>query len=142
MYYFRRLLFMFPVLLVISFLAFGLLKLAPGGPFDKERRPASIEIERAQRAKYHLDDPFLLQYGRYVGDLVRGDLGPSTQYRDHTVNDIVAGALPVSLTLGLLAFCFAQGVGIPLGFYTAVRRGRWGDYVGSFLRCSPSASPR
>jgi oligopeptide transport system permease protein len=58
------------------------------------------------------------------------------------VNDIVAGALPVSLSLGLLAFCFAQGVGIPLGFYTAVRRGQWGDHIGSFFAllafCIPS----
>ena len=142
MFYLKRLLFMFPVLLVISFLSFGLLKIAPGGPFDKERRPASAEIERMQRAKYHLDEPFFQQYGRYVGDLLRGDLGPSTQYRDHSVNDIVAGALPVSLTLGLLAFCFAQGVGIPLGFYTAIRRGQWGDYIGSFFAllafCIPS----
>jgi oligopeptide transport system permease protein len=142
MYYLRRILFMVPVLFVISLLTFGLMRIAPGGPFDRAREPASPEIKRMLRAKYHLDDPLYLQYGRYVRDLLRGDLGPSTQYRDHSVNDIVAGALPVSLTLGLLAFCFAQAVGIPLGFYTAVRRGRWGDYVGSFIAvlsfCIPS----
>ena len=142
MYYLRRILFMVPVLIVISLLTFGLMRIAPGGPFDRAREPASPEIKRMLRAKYHLDDPLYLQYGRYVRDLLRGDLGPSTQYRDHSVNDIVAGALPVSLTLGLLAFCFAQAVGIPLGFYTAVRRGRWGDYIGSFIAvlsfCIPS----
>jgi oligopeptide transport system permease protein len=142
MYYLRRLLFMFPVLLVISFLTFALLRVAPGGPFDKERAPASEEIRKMQLAKYHLDEPFLIQYGYYLRDLFRADLGPSTQYRDHSVNDIVAGALPVSLTLGLLAFLFAQGVGLPLGFYTAVRRGQWGDYIGSFFAllsfCIPS----
>jgi oligopeptide transport system permease protein len=92
--------------------------------------------------KYHLNDPLPKQYARYVADLARGDLGPSYQYRDHTVNDIVADALPVSMTLGLLAFCFAQGVGIPLGFYTAVRRGRWEDHAGTFFAvlafCVPS----
>jgi oligopeptide transport system permease protein len=142
MYYLKRILFIFPVLLVISFLTFTLLRLAPGGPFDRERAPASEEIRRMQEAKYHLNEPFLMQYGRYVRDLLRGDLGPSTQYRDHSVNDIVATALPVSLTLGLLAFCFAQAVGIPLGFYTAVKRGQWGDYIGSFFAllafCIPS----
>ena len=142
MYYLRRLLFMFPVLLAISLLTFAMLRIAPGGPFDRAREPASPEIKRMLRAKYHFDDPFYLQYGRYLRDLMRGDLGPSTQYRDHTVNDIVAAALPVSLTLGLLAFCFAQGIGIPLGFYTAVRRGQWGDYIGSFFAllafCIPS----
>ncbi|HMJ89820.1 MAG TPA: ABC transporter permease [Candidatus Acidoferrum sp.] len=142
MYYLKRLLFLFPVLLVISFLTFALLRIAPGGPFDRERAPASEEIRRMQEAKYHLDKPFLVQYGIYVRDLFGGDLGPSTQYRDHSINDIVASALPVSLTLGLLAFCFAQGIGIPLGFYTAVKRGQWGDYIGSFIAllafCIPS----
>src|SRR3954467_2626446 len=104
MYYLKRILFIFPVLLVISFLTFMLLRLAPGGPFDRERAPASEEIRRLQEAKYHLNEPFLKQYGRYVRDLSRGDLGPSTQYRDHSINDIVANALPVSLTLGMLAF--------------------------------------
>jgi oligopeptide transport system permease protein len=132
-YFLKRLLLMVPLLLVISFLAFGLVRLAPGGPFDKERVPASPEIERALKAKYHLDEPFWSQYLRYLGGLVRGDLGPSLKYRSHTVNDIVAQALPVSLTLGLLAFGFAQGIGIPLGFYTAVRRGHWGDWIGSLL---------
>ena len=142
MYYVRRLLFIVPVLFVISVLTFVLLRIAPGGPFDRAREPASPEIKKMLRAKYHLDDPWHVQYGRYVRDLLRGDLGPSTQYRDHSINDIVASALPVSLTLGLLAFCFAQGVGIPLGFYTAVRRGQWGDYIGSFIAvlsfCIPS----
>lgn len=133
MYYLRRILFIIPVLFGISVLTFVLLRIAPGGPFDRAREPASPEIKKMLRAKYHLDEPWHVQYGRYVRDLLRGDLGPSTQYRDHSINDIVAGALPVSLTLGLLAFCFAQGVGIPLGFYTAVRRGRWGDYIGSFI---------
>lgn len=142
MYYVRRVLFMVPVLLIISVITFVLLRIAPGGPFDRAREPASPEIKKMLRAKYHLDDPLPLQYGRYLRDLLHGDLGPSTQYRDHSVNDIVAGALPVSLTLGLLAFCFAQGVGIPLGFYTAVKRGQWGDYIGSFIAvlsfCIPS----
>jgi oligopeptide transport system permease protein len=69
----------------------------------------------------------------FQGGLLRGDFGLSTKYRNHTVNDIIKQALPVSLTLGLLAFLFAQGVGIPLGFYTAVKRGQWGDHLGSFF---------
>ena len=133
MYFLRRLLFLIPTLLIISFLAFILVRVAPGSPFDKERKPASPEIERALKAKYHLDEPVWKQYLRYLGDLARGDFGLSLKYRNHTVNDIIRQALPVSMTLGLLAFLFAQGVGIPLGFYTAVRRGRWGDYIGSFL---------
>ena len=133
MYFLRRLLFMIPLLLFISLLAFALVHVARGGPFDRERKPASPEIERNLKAKYHLDEPLWKQYLRYLNDLAHGDFGPSLKYRNHSVNDIIRQGLPVSLTLGLLAFCFAQGVGIPLGFYTAARRGRWGDYVGSFF---------
>src|SRR5437867_3157411 len=133
MHFLKRLLWMVPLLLLISFLAFVLVHLAPGGPFDRERKPASPDIERSLKAKYHLDEPIWKQYLRYLGDLAHGDFGPSLRYRNHTVNDIIRQGLPASLTLGLLAFCFAQGVGIPLGFYTAARRGGWGDYAGSFL---------
>lgn len=158
MYFLKRLLFVPPLLVLISFLAFGLLHLAPGGPFDKGRAPASPEIQRALEARYHLDEPVFKQYLRYLGllwekdgngrwrraggGLMSGDFGPSMQYRNHTVTDIIAQGLPVSLCLGALAFCFALGAGIPLGFFTAVRQGRWPDYAGSLLAlvvvCVPS----
>lgn len=120
-------------MLLISFLAFTLVRLAPGGPFDKERKPASPEVERALQAKYHLDEPVWKQYFRYLGGLVQGDFGPSLKYRNHSVTDIIAQGLPVSLGLGVMAFCFALGIGIPLGFFTAVNKGNFGDYAGSFL---------
>jgi oligopeptide transport system permease protein len=128
MYFLKRLVFLVPLLLVISFLAFGLMRLAPGGPFDSHRTPASPEVEKALKAKYRLDKPIPVQYWFYLRDLARGDLGLSTKYRNHTVNDIVADALPVSLALGGLAFCFALGLGIPWGVWMAVRRGSWTDY--------------
>jgi oligopeptide transport system permease protein len=133
MYFLKRLLLLPPLLLLISLLAFVLVRAAPGGPFDRERKPASPEIERAIKAKYHLDEPVWKQYSRFLADLTRGDLGPSLRYRNHTVNDIIAQALPVSMTLGALAFCFALGVGIPIGFITAARRGGWEDYAGNFF---------
>ena len=142
MYFLRRTLFAIPLLLVISALAFALVHAAPGGPFDRERKPASPEIEHNLKAKYHLDEPVWKQYGRYLGGLLHGDFGPSLKYRNHSVGDIIAQGLPVSLTLGGLAFCFATGLGIPLGFFTAARRGGWTDYTGSFLAvlavCIPS----
>jgi oligopeptide transport system permease protein len=73
------------------------------------------------------------QYFRFLGDLAQGDLGASMKYRNHSVNDIIAQGLPVSATLGGLACCFALGLGIPIGFLTAVRRGQALDYWGSFL---------
>jgi oligopeptide transport system permease protein len=133
MYFLRRILLLIPLLLVISFMAFALVRLTPGSPFDRERKPGSPEIERAIHAKYHLDEPFLQQYFRYIGGLLHGDFGPSLKYRNHTVTDIVVQALPVSMTLGAIAFGFAMGVGLPVGFFTAARRGRWPDYAGSFF---------
>ncbi|MGA2030401.1 MAG: ABC transporter permease, partial [Verrucomicrobiota bacterium] len=129
----KRLIFAVPLLLVISALAFVLVHLAPGGPFDRERAPASPEIERRLNAKFHLDEPVWKQYLRYVGDLAHGDFGVSLKYRNHTVNDIIVQGLPVSMLLGALAFGFAMGVGLPVGFYTAAKRGRWEDLAGSFL---------
>ena len=133
MYFVRRILFSIPLLLLISTLAFTLVRLAPGGPFDRERAPASPEIERNIRVKYHLDEPLWKQYGRYLGDLAHGDFGASLKYRDHTVNDIIAQALPLSMTLGGLAFGFAIMVGLPIGFFTAAKRGKWEDFAGSFF---------
>lgn len=129
-----RRLAMFPVLLlVISFLAFVLVRLAPGGPFDKERKPASPEIERALLARYHLDEPVARQYLRFLGGLAHGDFGASLKYRNHTVADIMAQGLPVSLALGALAFLLAIGLGLPAGFYGALRYGEWSEYGASVL---------
>ncbi len=141
MFFLKRFLFLVPLLLVISFLAFILMRLAPGGPFDSERAPASPEIERAIRAKYRLDEPLLKQYAHYLADLSRGDLGLSTKYRNHTVNDIIVSALPVSLTLGGLAFFFALGLGIPWGVVMAVQRGRLGDYFWGLLSLLAACIP-
>ncbi|HEY6170463.1 MAG TPA: ABC transporter permease [Verrucomicrobiae bacterium] len=128
MYFLKRLLALIPLLLVITFLAFVLVRVAPGGPFDKERAPASPEIERALKAKYHLDEPVLKQYARWLRDLLRGDFGASLKYRNHNVTDIILQGLPVSMALGALAFCFAMGIGIPSGVWMAVRRGEAADY--------------
>jgi oligopeptide transport system permease protein len=144
MYFLKRLLFAIPLLLVISALAFGLVHLVPGGPFDRERAPASPEIERNLKAAYHLDEPVWKQYLRFYGLVWDKDSdghwhhGPASfnisyKYRNHRISDIIAQSLPVSMLLGALAFGFAMGIGLPLGFFTAARRGRWEDYTGSFL---------
>lgn len=129
-----------PLLLAITFGAFALVRLAPGGPFDRERAPASPELERALRARYHLEASLPEQYLRYLGlwwerqpdgrlqrtagGLLVGDFGPSLKYRSHGVNDIVGQALPVSMVLGGLAFLVAVAVGFPLGMVGAAQRGR------------------
>src|SRR5580704_3851994 len=118
MYFLKRAVQLAPILLLISLVSFSLVRAAPGGPFSTERK-VSPEIERNLRAKYHLDESFARQYVRYLGGLLRGDLGPSLKYRDHSVNEVIGQALPVSLTLGALAFLFAVGTGVPLGFAAA-----------------------
>ena len=133
MYFLKRIASLVPLLLLISFLAFVLVRLAPGGPFDRERKPASPEIERQLQAKYHLNAPVWKQYLLYLRDLAHGDFGPSLKYRNHNVTDIIVQGLPVSMALGFMAFGFAMGVGIPVGYFTAVRRGRWEDWAGSFF---------
>lgn len=142
MWILRRLLSIIPLLLLISFLAFVLVRIAPGGPFDRERKPASPEIEKRLQAKYHLDEPVWKQYVRYLYGLLHADLGPSLKQRNYSVNEIIAQGLPISLSLGGLAFSFAMGLGIPLGFYGAVRKNHWDEYAGSFftllLVCVPA----
>src|SRR5437867_4078649 len=144
MYFLKRLLLLAPLLLIISLLAFVLVRVAPGGPFDRERKPASPEIERQLKAKYHLDEPVWKQYLRYLGLVweknaqgqrrhAPASFDLSLQYRNHGVSDIIGQALPVSLSLGLLAFGLALGVGLPVGYFTAVRRGQWEDYAGSLF---------
>jgi oligopeptide transport system permease protein len=143
MYFLRRLLYAVPLVLVFSALTFLLVRIAPGGPFDRERAPASPEIERNLEAAYHLDEPIWKQYLRYFGLVWEKDstgqwhhapasFNVSFKYRSQRITDIIAQGLPVSMTLGGLAFCFAMGVGLPVGFFTAARRGRWEDFLGNF----------
>lgn len=122
---------MIPLLGLIVFLSFLLVRLAPGGPFDRDRAPASPEIERALRARYHLDDPVWRQFLLFAGSALRGDLGPSLKHRNHGVTRLIREGLPVSLTIGALAFLAAVGLGTALGFVGAVWRGHWADWGSS-----------
>ena len=104
-------------------LCFFLLRAAPGGPFDQEKA-APPEVVAALEAQYRLDQPLWRQYLGWIGDLAQGDLGPSFQYPDYTVNQLIAQGLPVSLMLGVLALSIALGIGVPLGIVAARTRGR------------------
>jgi len=122
----RRLFAAIPVLFIIVSLTFVLMHNAPGSPFTSERHiPAPIMA--ALERKYHLNGTFGQQYGQYLWDLAHGDLGLSTQYRNRTVNEIIAQSLPVSMVLGTLAYAFALMAGITLGGLAAVRQHRAGD---------------
>jgi oligopeptide transport system permease protein len=126
-YSLRRALAAAPTLFILLTLAFFLIRLAPGGPFDAERQlPAAVEANLEQ--KYHLDDPLYQQYGDYLWGIARGDFGPSFQYQDLTVTQLIRAGFPVSFKLGASAMLLALIMGIALGALAAVRQNHAIDY--------------
>ncbi len=132
----RRSLSLFVVLFCVITITFFLVRMAPGGPFTKERKipPA---IEKQLLARFNLDGSLWEQFTTYLGvrknssghysGLLQGDLQPSTKYRDRTVNEIIGDSLPISATLGVFAFIIATTGGIWLGTLAAVRHHTWVD---------------
>ena len=126
-YAIRRVLGAIPTLFIIITLAFFMMRLAPGGPFDGARR-LPPEIERNIAAAYDLDKPLYEQYFIYLGKLLQGDFGPSFKLRDFTVSELIMQGFPVSLRLGVLAMTLAMVVGTTLGVIAALRQNRPTDY--------------
>lgn len=123
----RRVLALVPTLWVIVTITFFLIRLAPGGPFVAER-DIPAEAKAALDAKYGLDQPLHVQYGRYLANVARFDFGPSYKYPSRTVREIVLGALPVSLELGGLALLLALVIGIPIGAFAAMKQNTAWDW--------------
>lgn len=138
---FRRFLQTIPVMLCIITVTFFMVRFAPGGPFTGEKAIAP-EILRNLEAHYGLDRPLWQQYVNYLGNLARGDLGPSLKYSSRTVTEIIGEKLPVSLELGAWALLVACALGLPLGVIAAVKRNTWLDYlcssVGMIGICVPT----
>lgn len=126
-YALRRFLGAIPTLFVIITLAFFMMRAAPGGPFDSERR-LPPEIEQNLKAAYDLDKPLVQQYLIYLGKAVQGDLGPSFKNKDFTVTQLIGNGLPVSARLGLWSMALALLIGTALGILAALRQNRWQDY--------------
>ncbi|MEE8235260.1 MAG: oligopeptide ABC transporter permease OppB [Gammaproteobacteria bacterium] len=124
----KRVLGAIPTLLVLIALAFFLIKAAPGGPFDTDRR-LPPEIEANLQAAYNLDEPLYRQFGLYLGGLLKGDFGPSFQYRDYTVTELIAAGFPVSLRLGGLAMLLAFVVGVAVGTVAALKQNAFTDHA-------------
>ena len=125
---FRRLLTAIPTLLVLLALSFALIRVAPGGPFDAERT-VPPEIQERLNETYYLDEPLWMQFGRYLGGLLRGDFGPSFQYKDFTVTELIAAGFPVSLQLGGLAMLLALLAGVTIGTVAALKQNSRIDHV-------------
>lgn len=127
-YSIQRLLSAIPTLLILITVAFFLIRVAPGGPFDSEKAlPPEIQANLEQ--SYRLDDPLVIQYFRYLGDILRFDFGPSFHYRDWTVNQLIAQGAPVSFTLGAIALVLAFVLGTAIGVWAALRQNRPADYL-------------
>jgi oligopeptide transport system permease protein len=123
-----RLLGVIPTLLVIVTAAFFVMRLAPGGPFDQEQT-LPPEIAANLEAAYGLDQPVLVQYGRYLAGLAHGDLGPSFKYKDFRVSELISRGLPVTLAIGTLALLITVVLGIPLGMAAALRQNHALDHA-------------
>lgn len=157
-YIIRRIIYLFVVLFVVSVITFALEHAVPGGPFDREKAlPADVLANLAHY--YHMDEPLVKQYGRYVSDVVIPrittippstsllddylvnfkiggvwfkwmNFGPSYASKSRTVNDIFRQQLPVSFQLGIMALFVAVIIGMPLGIMAALKQNTLFDYLG------------
>jgi len=131
-YIIRRILWTIPVLLTVILFSFLLMKAIPGGPFTREVSLPQQIVDNLNE-KYGLDDPWYIQYARYIYHAVQGDLGVSMTQRGRTVTSIVGNAFPVSMQLGLGSFTLALIIGVPLGVIAALRHNSWADYLAIFV---------
>jgi oligopeptide transport system permease protein len=122
-----RFLSIFPTIFIIVTLSFFMMRLAPGGPFSSEKEVPPAVMENLLR-KYHLDESLPRQYLRFLGDVLRGDLGPSFTNKDFTVNDLIAASLPNSIFLGLTSLGLALIAGVTVGIISALRQNSAMDY--------------
>jgi ABC-type dipeptide/oligopeptide/nickel transport system permease component len=131
-----------PVLFAVTLFTFVLVRVIPGGPFDRiGDKTLPPEIVANLEAKYHLDRPVWQQYLEYLWNLIRLDLGPSFSYRTQTVNDIIAQSLPVSAQLGAMSLAVGLLIGIPAGCIAALRQNSALDYVTTFFAILGASIP-
>ena len=124
----RRLFWTIPVILLVIFMTFSLMRQIAGNPFQKTERAVPEAIQRNLERKFNLDKPWFVQYLLYTKGVLTLDLGPSLVLRNRSVNDIVKTHFPKSIELGLYAFLFAVVIGVPLGVIAALRHNTSVDY--------------
>ena len=125
----RRVAWTIPVILLVIFMTFVMMRQIKGNPFQTTERAVPVSIQRNLDRKYHLDKPWYVQYGYYVKGVFTADLGPSLVQRNQSVNDVIKEHFPVSLKLGGLAMLWAILVGIPLGIIAALKQNTPFDYA-------------
>lgn len=117
-----------PVILCVITVTFFLVRAAPGGPFDTEKA-VSEQVRAVLEARYQLDLPLHEQYLSYLGDLFKGDMGPSFYYPGRSVNDLIFQGLPITAELGFYALVFALFIGSLAGVFAALKPNSAQDYV-------------
>lgn len=127
-YLFSRLTQSVFVLWAVVTLAFFMIKATPGNPFASDKAASKYVIEQNNKA-FGLDRPLSEQYVKYLGNLLRGDLGWSFKFEGRSVREIIGEGFPISLKLGSLSLLMALGLGVPIGLYSAVRKNRWQDHL-------------
>jgi ABC-type dipeptide/oligopeptide/nickel transport system permease component len=137
----RRAVWTLPVLVLVIFFTFMMMRQIKGNPFQVTERAVPASIQRNLDRKYHLDKPWYTQYLYYVKGVFTFDLGPSLVQRNQSVNDIIKEHFPVSLKLGLLAIFWAVLVGVPLGVLSALKQNSVTDYFTMAFVNSGSAIP-
>ncbi len=163
-YFFRRILWMIPVLFTVALITFVLMHSAPGGPWDRDlsARQVDATTQKVLNAYYGLDKPLWRQFvayafgdvdqkGKFVCGLVCGNMGPSYRIRGRTVQDIlfqppknksfVDRKFGYSLRLGLLALSMAAIIGVPVGVFAALRQNSWVDYISLFIATAGISLP-
>ena len=137
----RRILIAIPTLILVSMFVFALQKLLPGDPIlvmaGEDRDPEVIAL---LREKYHMNEPIVVQYLYWAGDVLRGDLGISLRTNE-PVLDLIASKLPVTIQLALMSMVFAFLIGIPAGILSAVRKGTWVDWLANLVALSGLSIP-
>ncbi|WP_019240497.1 MULTISPECIES: oligopeptide ABC transporter permease [Bacillus] len=128
----QRVFYMIITLLVIASLTFFLMKIIPGTPFKNVNKLSEAQLE-IMNDKYGLDDPVPLQYVKYIGNLLKGDLGTSFQFNNTPVTDIIGDLIGPSAQLGFQAMFLGTIVGIALGLIGALKQNTWIDYSATFI---------
>jgi ABC-type dipeptide/oligopeptide/nickel transport system permease component len=137
----RRVLLLFPTLLVIYTLTFVMIHATPGGPWSQGDKPVPPLVLKRLNAAYGLDKPLWRQYTDYLWNVLHGDFGPSFTSRSRTVTDIIRDTFPISLQLGVVAMVFAVVIGLTLGVIAAINHNRPLDYICGFISIAGISTP-
>jgi oligopeptide transport system permease protein len=128
-YIVRRILYLIPILFFVITITFILMHFAPGSPWDREGKQLAPAIVHDLNVRYGLNDPPLVQYGRYLWQVVHLNFGLSYQYENQSVSSLILKSWPYTATIGVLAFLLIVIFGISIGVLAALRQNTWVDYL-------------